>query len=81
MNFQDQVRKAQSKLGYTRAELSGAMGVSPHTLDAWMKPEDAASSRTVPHWAILYLDVLVNGRPRTIIDGEIAITYSRAKDL
>lgn len=81
MSFHDQVRKAQSKLGYTRQELSQALGISPHTLDSWLKPEEVASARPVPEWAIMYLDVLVTGRPRTVIDGAIAITYQRAEDL
>lgn len=81
MSFRELVKSAQSKLGYSRAELADALGVSPHTLDSWMKSEDTASHRTPPEWVETYLDVLVTGRPITYIQGDIAITYQRKQDL
>lgn len=79
-HFADQVRDAQARLKYTRAEMADALGVSPHTLDSWMKV-DAVSARQAPDWADAFLTVLTTGRSITYVQGEVAITYQRARDL
>lgn len=81
MNFKELVKKAQDKVGGTRADLAASLDVSPHTLDSWMKNEDALSYRNPPDWAEAMLQVLATGRPVTYVQGDIAITYQRAEDL
>lgn len=80
-SVQDRIREVAAKLGYTRAQLAEALGVSSHTIDSWMKNEDTASHRSAPDWVEHYLEVLVTGRPITFVQGDIAITYQRKQDL
>lgn len=38
--------------GTSRAEAAAMLHVSPHTIDAWLKPSTSRSANPVPMWAV-----------------------------
>jgi DNA-binding transcriptional regulator YiaG len=57
---QNLLRQARQSLGVTNGELATALGVSLHTLMAWLAPDTAAKHRGMPVEARLILKQLLS---------------------
>ena len=68
---------ARQAYGWTLEEIAWKLGVSLHTVRAWLKP-GASSAREAPEWAEAALRALVTGKPVSMRKGALLVTYAPA---
>jgi transposase-like protein len=60
---------------WSAQDVADRLGVSPHTLRSWIKPETARSHRAAPSWAVHALTALLTGKPVSERRGALRVTY------
>jgi len=78
LSFVEALEAAREHKGWTVEEIAGLLGVSPFTVQSWLKPDSSGSSRGAPSWAAHALMALVTGKPLSERRGELEITYAPA---
>ena len=74
MTFAELVSEAKVCRGWTREDVSEALGVSRHTLRSWLRPK-AASGRQAPSWALCALRALITGEVVYEQRGWVRVAY------
>lgn len=51
-NYAPEFRTVLMRAGITRSQAAALLHISPHTVDAWLKPESTKSANPAPFWAV-----------------------------